>query len=57
MCYISSLNSRKIAIYSIEDGNQVITIDGVEHRMILATKATKDITKRYGGLEKLSNKL
>jgi len=29
----------------------------VEHKLILTTKATKDITKRYGGLEKLGDKL
>ena len=40
-------------MYSIEDRSQVITIGGVEHKLILTTKATKDITKRYGGLEKL----
>lgn len=34
-----------------------ITIGGVEHKLILTTKATKDITKRYGGLEKLGDKL
>ena len=35
-------------MYSIEDRSQVITIGGVEHKLILTTKATKDITKRYG---------
>ena len=44
-------------MYSIEDRSQVITIGGVEHKLILTTKATKDITKRYGGLEKLGDKL
>lgn len=43
-------------MYSIEDRSQVITIGGVEHKLILTTKATKDITKRYGGLEKLGDK-
>ena len=31
-------------MYSIEDRSQVITIGGVEHKLILTTKATKDIT-------------
>lgn len=44
-------------MYSLEDRSQVITIGGVEHKLILTTKATKDITKRYGGLEKLGDKL
>lgn len=44
-------------MYSIEDRSQVITIGGEEHKLILTTKATKDITKRYGGLEKLGDKL
>ena len=38
-------------MYSIEDRSQVITIGGVEHKLILTTKATKDITKtvwRFG---------
>ena len=44
-------------MYSIEDRSQIITIGGKEHKLILTTKATKDITKRYGGLEKLGEKL
>lgn len=44
-------------MYSVEDRSQVITIGGEEHKLILTTKATKDITKRYGGLEKLGNTL
>ena len=48
---------RRNKVYSIEDRSQVITIGGVEHKLILTTKATKDITKRYGGLEKLGDKL
>ena len=44
-------------MYSLEDRSQVITIGGMEHKLILTTKATKDITKRYGGLEKLGDKL
>lgn len=35
----------------------VITIGGQEYRMILTTKATKQIAARYGGLENLGAKL
>ena len=35
----------------------VITIAGVEYEMLLTTRATKEIAKRYGGLEDLGDKL
>src|SRR5690554_5963309 len=35
----------------------VITIGDREYRLILTTKATKEIAKRYGGLENLGEKL
>lgn len=34
-----------------------ITIGGVEYELILTTKATKEISKRYGGLSNLGDKL
>ena len=34
-----------------------IDIGGTEFKMILTTKATKEIAKRYGGLENLGEKL
>ena len=34
-----------------------ITVGGEEYRLILTTKATKEIAKRYGGLENLGEKL
>ena len=34
-----------------------ITIGGEEYNLILTTKATKEIAKRYGGLENLGEKL
>lgn len=34
-----------------------ITIGGVEYEMLLTTKATKEIAKRYGGLSNLGDKL
>ena len=35
----------------------LITIGGEEYRLILTTRATKEIAKRYGGLENLGEKL
>lgn len=35
----------------------VVNIGGEEHRLILTTKATKEIAARYGGLENLGTKL
>lgn len=35
----------------------VITIGGNEYEMLLTTRATKEIAKRYGGLENLGEKL
>lgn len=35
----------------------VMNIGGEEHKLILTTKATKEIAARYGGLENLGTKL
>ena len=35
----------------------IINIDGTEYAMILTTRATKEIAKRYGGLSNLGEKL
>lgn len=40
-----------------EERSTVIDIGGTEFKMILTTKATKEIAKRYGGLENLGEKL
>lgn len=40
-----------------EDRSATIDIGGTEFKMILTTKATKEIAKRYGGLENLGDKL
>ena len=40
-----------------EERSTVITIGDREYRLILTTKATKEIAKRYGGLENLGEKL
>lgn len=40
-----------------EDRSAIIDIGGQEFKLILTTKATKEIAKRYGGLENLGDKL
>ena len=35
--------------------SSVINIGGKEYELLLTTKATKEIAKRYGGLENLVN--
>lgn len=35
----------------------VINIGGTEHELVLTTRATKEISRRYGGLENLGDKL
>ena len=39
------------------DRSAKITIGGKEYELILTTKATKEISKRYGGLSNLGDKL
>lgn len=39
------------------DRSAVIVIGCIEYKLILTTKATKEIAKRYGGLENLGDKL
>lgn len=39
------------------DRSAVVVIGGVEYRMVLTTRATKEIAKRYGGLADLGDKL
>lgn len=39
------------------DRKSLITIGGKEYSLILTTKATKEIAKRYGGLENIGEKL
>ncbi len=41
----------------MDDRSAVINIAGQEYQLILTTKATKQIGKRYGGLENLGDKL
>lgn len=40
-----------------DERSAVIDIGGTEFEMILTTRATKEIAKRYGGLENLGDKL
>lgn len=41
----------------MSDRSKSITIGGKEYELILTTRATKEIAKRYGGLENLGDKL
>jgi hypothetical protein len=41
----------------IDERSTVIKIGDKEYELLLTTKATKEIAKRYGGLEKLGDKL
>ena len=41
----------------MDDRSAVINIGGEEYELLLTTRATKEIAKRYGGLEKLGEKL
>ncbi|GHU48183.1 hypothetical protein FACS1894120_6570 [Clostridia bacterium] len=40
-----------------EERSAVINIGGEDYELMLTTKATKDIAKRYGGLENLGERL
>jgi len=39
------------------DRGAIVTIGGQEYNLVLTTRATKQIAKRYGGLENLGDKL
>ena len=41
----------------ISDRSSIVKIGEKEYELILTTKATKEISKRYGGLENLGDKL
>lgn len=41
----------------MDERSSVVTIGGAEYEMLLTTRATKEIAKRYGGLENLGDKL
>ena len=41
----------------MDDRSAVIELDGQSYELILTTKATKEIAKRYGGLYNLGEKL
>lgn len=42
---------------NMEDRSAVITVGGEQYQLVLTTRATKEIAKRYGGLEDLGEKL
>lgn len=41
----------------VDERSAVINIGGEEYELLLTTKATKEIAKRYGGLQNLGEKL
>lgn len=41
----------------MDERSSAVTIGGIEYEMLLTTRATKEIAKRYGGLENLGEKL
>lgn len=41
----------------VDERTAVINIGGEEYELLLTTKATKEIAKRYGGLQNLGEKL
>lgn len=41
----------------VSERGAMITLCGEQHEMILTTRATKEINRRYGGLGKLGDKL
>ena len=52
------MTDEKIKVDEVsEERSTTIDIGGTEFKMILTTKATKEIAKRYGGLENLGEKL
>lgn len=52
------MTDQKIKVDEVaEERSSTIDIGGTEFKMILTTKATKKIAKRYGGLENLGDKL
>ncbi len=40
-----------------EERSTLITIGGIEYEMLLTTRAIKEISKRYGGIENLGDQL
>lgn len=41
----------------MEDRSAIINIGGKEYKLLLTTRATKEIAARYGGIENLGDKL
>ena len=41
----------------MDERSACITLDGVEYELLLTTRATREIAKRYGGLENLGEQL
>ena len=51
------VDEKLIVDVAAEERSTTIEIGGTEFKMILTTKATKEIAKRYSGLENLGEKL
>ena len=41
----------------MNDRGEKVTIGGKEYELLLTTRATKEIAKKYGGMEKLGDKI
>ena len=41
----------------MDDRSAVITLGGEDYELVLTTRATKEIAKRYGGLDEMGEKL
>jgi len=50
-------NEKQLTQSTVDERAAVIVIDGTDYELLLTTRATKEIAKRYGGLEKLGDKL
>lgn len=49
--------SRRLEVRRMDDRSVSIDIGGTEYKLLLTTLATKEIGKRYGGMENLGDKL
>ena len=49
--------TKKTDAVDTADRSATVTVGGTDYELLLTTRATKDIAKRYGGLETLGDKL
>ena len=50
-------NEKQLTQSTVDERAAVIVIDGTDYELLLTTRATKEIAKRYGGLDNLGEKL